>query len=288
MYGITGPRGHMGTVLTAWAKAQLGEDVVPIHADITSVEELRTELQLSGVTTLIHTAAIVGTVACEDAGPGAIATNVTGTYNVAQACRDLGIRLVYLSSSAVYDPAGSEDMAHTISEVDPIKPHSIYPTTKYAGELVCHNYLSPNKLMILRPGPIYGGGSDVSMISHAMRQRLRDGVVTFHLDPTKLKDYMWNEDFAHLAWGLILNDQTWSQTFNVSRGRPQLFQLILSILRRNDLMPRFSYCRPDKDALMHHVPLNTKARMYVTSYDPDKTVDIEEGIMRTWQKLTAS
>ena len=58
--------------------------------------------------------------------------NVNGTRNVAQACRDLGKKIIYISTDFVFD--GQKVKGDSYSETDTPNPINWYSKTKYEGE----------------------------------------------------------------------------------------------------------------------------------------------------------
>ena len=68
---------------------------------------------------------------CERNSNLAKTTNVIGTQNVVDGCKTVNSKLVYLSTSAVFDGAKSE-----YSEVDIPSPSNTYGLTKLEGEKI--------------------------------------------------------------------------------------------------------------------------------------------------------
>jgi dTDP-glucose 4,6-dehydratase len=63
-------------------------------------------------------------------------SNVTGTMNVLEACRELNIeKIIYTSTDEVFGPA-LEGVSYT--EGDTIRPSNPYSATKASGEALCH------------------------------------------------------------------------------------------------------------------------------------------------------
>ncbi|MFH1879555.1 MAG: SDR family oxidoreductase, partial [Bacillota bacterium] len=90
------------------------------------------------VDTLIHCAAIVNVDACEIHPDYAEIVNVIMTDNIAWLCREKHVRMIYISSDAVY--SGEKEGLNL--ETDTPAPVSIYGRTKLAAE----------ELVLSRPG----------------------------------------------------------------------------------------------------------------------------------------
>ena len=124
--GLTGATGALGHRIAEASKAS-GMDVRPFAGDVRSTEDLRNWAQ--GLDAIIHSAAVVPTKDVVEHLSDAIAINVAGTANVSQVARDAGCRLVYISTSHVYQ---SSDQP--IAEDGAIAPISPYGLTKLQGE----------------------------------------------------------------------------------------------------------------------------------------------------------
>lgn len=80
--------------------------------------------------TLIHTAAAVNVDECEENPQWAYKLNEEVTRDISDICNELGIKLVYISSDAVFD--GESEKLYT--EVDTVNPLNVYAKTKLGGE----------------------------------------------------------------------------------------------------------------------------------------------------------
>ena len=78
---------------------------------------------------IVLTAAMTNVDGCEIDREGAWETNALGPKNVAAAARDVGARLIYISTDYVFD--GLQGM---YSEEDPVSPINYYGESKLAGE----------------------------------------------------------------------------------------------------------------------------------------------------------
>ena len=88
---------------------------------------------------VIHCAAMVNMVECEENPASAMKTNIIGTYNVAKEIfereRSLGknIRFIYISTDGVYPSTKGG-----YSEIDETNPYNTYGWSKLGGECVAH------------------------------------------------------------------------------------------------------------------------------------------------------
>jgi nucleoside-diphosphate-sugar epimerase len=103
---------------------------------------------------VIHLAAKVGRLFGEDDPLQTIRDNTLITTDIACACRDMGVRLAYASTSEVYGDQGS----HGCLEEDPFDrlPHNIYGLSKRWGEEAARLYT--HDPVIFRLSMPYGPG----------------------------------------------------------------------------------------------------------------------------------
>jgi len=99
---------------------------------------------------VVHAAARIGVVRCEDEPELALRSNVLATALVARAAAAHGARLAYVSTSDVYGAAFAD-------EETPAAPASFYALTKWWGEQVARLY-APAGLAVLRLANPYGPG----------------------------------------------------------------------------------------------------------------------------------
>lgn len=154
---VTGAAGFIGGHLSTELE-QHGHDVVGvdrINGDLRDPDVIADHLAEFLPDVCVHLAAKVGRLFGEDDVAETVEQNAAVTANVAKACGDAGIRLVYASTSEVYGDAGtrscSEGTIHTRL------PHNIYGLSKRWGEEACGLY-APDGLTVWRISMPYGPG----------------------------------------------------------------------------------------------------------------------------------
>ncbi len=115
---------------------------------------------------IVHSAARIGVVRCEEAPEHSVRSNVLATALVARAAAAHGARLAYVSTSDVYGSAAVAD------EETPPAPESLYALTKLWGEQAAALY-APAGLTILRLANPYGPGVDAGEAKGAVPTMLR-------------------------------------------------------------------------------------------------------------------
>jgi len=111
------------------------------EVDLLRSDSISAALADGDYSTVIHSAAVVGVRPCEDDRELAFAVNATGTLNVATAATAAGVRLVYISTDAVFD-----GFRGRYKEEDLPNPLNTYSLTKLLGE--AHARMSPGHLII--------------------------------------------------------------------------------------------------------------------------------------------
>lgn len=99
---------------------------------------------------VVHCAAYTAVDKAEDEIEICTKVNVYGTENIAQACKKIDAKMIYISTDYVFDGQGNAPY-----EVDGnIKPASVYGKTKYEGELKVKEIL--DKYFIVRISWVFG------------------------------------------------------------------------------------------------------------------------------------
>jgi NAD dependent epimerase/dehydratase len=141
---------------------------------------------MRGVDTAFHLAALIGIPYSYEAPESYVRTNITGTLNVLQAGREMGVRrLVQTSTSEVYGTARYAP----IDEAHPLQGQSPYSATKIAADKLAESYHRSFGLPVvtLRPFNTYGPRQSArAVIPTIVTQLLAGGPVRLgNLEPTR-------------------------------------------------------------------------------------------------------
>lgn len=151
-------------VLVTGVKGQLGYDVVnelekrKIEAvgvdiddmDITDAASVDVVITQANVDAVIHCAAYTAVDAAEDNEELCRKVNVDGTQNIANVCKKLNIKMMYISTDYVFDGTGTVPWQPD----DERNPLNVYGVTKYQGELAVQNTI--DKFFIVRIAWVFG------------------------------------------------------------------------------------------------------------------------------------
>ncbi|MBU1255832.1 SDR family oxidoreductase [Patescibacteria group bacterium] len=122
--------------------------------DVTDLSEVLRVSEFYKPKVIFHLAAETDVDRCERDPEHAYLVNSIGTYNMAVAARNLGAKLVYISTAGVFD--GTKKEPYT--EEDEPNPQNYYGRSKYLGELIVKSVLKD--YIIARAGWMFGGGPE--------------------------------------------------------------------------------------------------------------------------------
>ncbi|SDS95059.1 dTDP-4-dehydrorhamnose reductase [Paenibacillaceae bacterium GAS479] len=149
---VTGANGQLGRELTLWKPVQ-GLEIVGMskqELDITSLEQCRAAVAVVKPDVVIHCAAYTAVDQAESDIEGAYRVNASGTRNVVIATREIGAKLIFLSTDYVFDGNGSKPY----QEYDATNPQTVYGKSKLAGEQLVQSL--HDRWFIVRTSWVYG------------------------------------------------------------------------------------------------------------------------------------
>ena len=162
---VTGVGGQLGhDVMDELAKRGyegVGSDIlesVPtdyqyVQLDITDAEAVEKAISAAKPDVVVHCAAWTAVDAAEDEEniPKVRAINVAGTQNIADVCKKLDCKMIYISTDYVFDGQGTEPWAPDCKDY---APQNVYGQSKLDGELAVANTL--DKYFIVRIAWVFG------------------------------------------------------------------------------------------------------------------------------------
>lgn len=172
---VTGITGQLGYDVMKELQSRGIEAEAPDNwtMDITDAEAVESILKAAAPDAVIHCAAYTAVDAAQDHEELCRRVNAEGTRNIAKVCRDLGCKLVYISTDYVFDGQGEKPW----EPEDACAPKSVYGQTKYEGELAVQELLE--KYFIVRTAWVYGinGNNFVKTMLNLSKTRSRITVV---------------------------------------------------------------------------------------------------------------
>ena len=160
---VTGVGGQLGFDVMNELKRRgiegIGSDIIEksdenyIQMDITDEAEVEKTLNEIKPDAVIHCAAWTAVDDAEDEGnrEKVFAVNAVGTKNIAGACRELGCKMLYISTDYVFDGQGIEPWKADCKAYSPL---NVYGQSKLEGELAVAEAL--DKYFIVRIAWVFG------------------------------------------------------------------------------------------------------------------------------------
>lgn len=281
---VTGARGFTGTHVVR-ALAGLGRiaasDVDTL--DIADAAAVLAAFKARPPDVLVHLAALKGNKPSRDNPVEFHRVNTTGTLNLLEACRALGIkRVVFVSSLTVH---GRSDTP--VDESSPIRPQHPYGATKAAAEALIHAYTESYGMeaVILRPnfivGPIPPPHPYVDNIVYDFMAAVdRKGYIELAGDGSYQREWVHPEDVASAVRLGVELRAGGCETFILAANRMSMRELARRVVetmgrgevRTNPAMPGFSL-----------VSSSTKA-IHVLGWKPRH--DVQGIINQVWHEYT--
>jgi len=156
---ITGGDGIVGSYFNFGIKTDQKD------LDITDLPETLRVIEKHKPKIIIHLAAETNLDKCEQDPQHAYFVNSIGTYNIALAAKEVGAKLIYLSTSAVFD-----GVKGSYSKKDISSPQNYYGRSKHLGEVMIQGILKDH--LIIRACWVFGGGpaKDHKFVGKIIRQ----------------------------------------------------------------------------------------------------------------------
>lgn len=224
--------GHEGNI----AHHQDNENVDFYPIDINTIDS--TNAVFEGSDYCFHLAGIGDIVPSIERPIDYMKTNIQGTVNVLEACRNAGTsKFVYASSSSCYGLAETPtDENHNIN------PQYPYALSKYLGEQAVfhwHNVygLRANAICIFNA---YGTrvrttGAYGAVFGVFFRQKLANAPFTIVGDGEQTRDFIYVTDVARAFLAAALSD-TEGQRYNIGNGNPQSINRLVGLIGQNEVV----------------------------------------------------
>ncbi len=149
---VTGVKGQLGFDVVNELRGRgieaVGVDIEEM--DITDAAAVCRVITEAAPDAVIHCAAYTAVDAAEDNEEICRKVNADGTRNIANVCKELDIKMIYISTDYVFDGKGTRPWEPD----DERHPLNIYGQTKYEGELAVQSAL--DKYFIVRIQWVYG------------------------------------------------------------------------------------------------------------------------------------
>jgi NAD dependent epimerase/dehydratase len=243
----------------------------------------RVNQAVEGCDTVFHLAALIGIPYSYEAPESYVQTNVTGTYNVANACRRHDVRrLIHTSTSEVYGSA----LRVPIDEDHPLQPQSPYSASKIGGDMMALSFLHAFELpvAVVRPFNTYGPRQSTRAVIPTILSQLLAGAKEIRLGTTKpTRDFNYVTDTVAGFLAVAACDQAVGHVVNVGSGQEisigDLVEKLIDITGGSaQVVIDEQRVRPAGSEVERLLCDNTRAREWA-GWSPQ--VSLDEGLRRT-------
>lgn len=240
------------------------------------------------VDTVFHLAALIAIPYSYVAPESYVDTNITGTLNMCQAARDMGVeRLIVTSTSEVYGTAKYVP----IDENHPRQPQSPYSATKIGADAIAKSFFNAFGLPVVlaRPFNTYGPRQSARAIIPTVISQIAAGKTEITVgDLTPTRDFNYVEDTCRGFLALAQADGIEGEEINIATGTEisiaDTLATIAEVMEREvEFVVDPARIRPSKSEVFRLCGDNTKITG-LTSWRPE--VSLREGLARTARWFT--
>ncbi len=243
---VTGSEGFVGTHLTK-VLTQVGYDIVStchpllrppkgdyVPLDILNLEMTRDTMKTHKPDVIFHLAAISSVSKSFRDTHLTYNTNIMGTVNICEAARLLKnkVYLIFVSTCEVYK--SGEGLAET-SEIFLNNPYAV---SKYAAELVCHNYMVAGlDCTILRPFTHTGPGQSEYFVLPTIAKQVAEieqnkRPPLIEIGNTEVKREFMNVQDVVNAYKLAIEKCKTGEVYNIASNQGYTLARVLGIFKK--------------------------------------------------------
>ena len=187
---------------------------------------------MADVDVVFHQAAMVSVERSTEVPRESHAVNAAATLDLLEVARNVGARVVFASSAAVYGHPESVPVA----ESDPKEPTSPYGVDKLAADHYARLYadLYGLETVVLRYFNVYGpghsGGNYTGVIDAFLEQSRSGRDLTVHGDGSQTRDFVHVSDVVDANLRAATTDHV-GEAFNVGTGRSVTIEALAELVR---------------------------------------------------------
>lgn len=221
---VTGAKGQLGSdvmnELTKRGIESIGVDVEEM--DITDASACDKVIKEAGPDAIIHCAAYTAVDAAEDHAELCQRINGEGTRNIARVCKELDIKMMYISTDYVFNGEGEEPWMPD----DERQPLNVYGQAKYEGELAIEQLLE--KYFIVRIAWVFGLRGK-NFVTTMLRLGRENGAVSVVDDQIGSPTYTY--DLSRLLVDMIQSNQ-YGRYHATNEGLCSWYEFALEIFKQ--------------------------------------------------------
>ena len=278
------PRGSLGWIEDLDPEVRASVEV--ISGDVRDGDQMRTLVEPGS--TVFHLAALIGIPYSYVSPRSYVDTNVTGTLNMLEAARSVGIRrLLVTSTSEVYGTA----LQVPIPESHPLQGQSPYSASKIGADKLAESYaLSFNMpITTMRPFNTFGPRQSARAVIPTIIMQLLNGASELKLgDPTTTRDFTFVEDTVEGMIRLSECDSTIGRTVNIGTGADisieETAKLAMKVTGQNaEIISDAKRIRPENSEV-RRLQADASLLEELTGWKPSMRVEYGIGWVAEWMK----
>jgi UDP-glucose 4-epimerase len=260
------------------------EDVKFVEGDITEAKAANDAIKNADV--VIHLAATLGVINTEKNPVKTLDTNIFGTKNVLNACKNNHVKkIIFSSSSEIY----GEPLKIPIKEIDKVMPITNYGISKLAAEEYIKAY-SKNfglRYTILRLFNVYGEKQrNEWVMSEFVNQAIKNDNLIIHGTGSQIRAFCHVSDASKGFENALEKGD--AEIINIGNDTEpvsikELAERIISISKSKSEIKLIPFEKSDRDRneIMNRAPDITKAKK-ILGYRPK--ISLDEGIERILER----
>jgi GDP-4-dehydro-6-deoxy-D-mannose reductase len=237
---VTGASGFVGghlcdfLVQSGHEVATLSRDgVVDEPVDVCDFAAVRSSVAAHRPQGIIHLAGIAYVPEAEGDEDRAHRVNVDGTRNLLDAAADVGARVLFVSSGAVYGDGGGS--SPPFCERSPLAPRGVYARTKADAEAECIARNGRQPIVRVRPFNHTGPGQTPSYVCSGFAKQIVEAELGLRDPVIEVGDLDAERDFCDVrdivrAYARVLASGEAGDVYNVCSGTPTRIGSILTAL----------------------------------------------------------
>jgi UDP-glucose 4-epimerase len=234
---------------------------------------------LSGVDAVAHLAASISVQESIDDPATTFENDVVGTFNVLEAARAHGARVLFMSTCMVYDRADDDGIA----EDHPTKPASPYAASKLSGEALTLSYHHAYGLptTVVRPfntyGPFQRSVGEGGVVAIFTRRSILGEDLRIFGDGTQTRDLLYVEDCARFVVAALASERAVGRILNAGTGHDVSVNELAALIET------------DRSHIIHVPHIHPQSEIAVLRCDPRlaasvldwrPNVSLEDGLAR--------
>ena len=247
---------------------------------------------VEGMDVVFHLAALIGIPFSYHSPDSYVDTNIKGTLNILQACRDLGVgRVVVTSTSEVYGTARYAP----IDEGHPLQGQSPYSASKIGADKIAESFYLSFGLPVItaRPFNTYGPRQSARAVIPTVISQILAGnrrIKLGSLHPTRDLNYVGDTCGGFLA--LAACDQAVGKAVNIGSGQEisvgDLAAMIIRLMGADVEIETDDVRIRPKDSEVERLLCDNTLIKALTGWTP--SVSLEDGLRRTieWFRNSAN